>query len=413
MGPAPFSSMRFLRAAIKAVPSVKWALGIAGVMAALALGKTYFTSTVEAVVGTLAMLALMVLLVVFAAVSKAGTSALRLPSLALAWIMLALFVVSAALTVTAAFFSWPRSFADLIRVFVPTSEGDSPVNSQEIVLPRQSSVNPDSLPAQVLLPVRREMDETSRIKELAKKGSLTLDANTFTVGPIGGRISLTIAVHTLTLIHGSRIVTNGNTLTIQAVRIVGGGSIVSFLPETLTLASAPPGASGPSGHDGGTVFIDAIKGIDGNLEVDLSGQNGGDGGPGASGSAGPAGARGSDAVQGLLDCHSGGGDGSKGGMGSPGRPGGGGGNGGNGGELTLSKALAAQASQIHFKSRGGSPGLGGIGGPGGPGGPGGQGGSGSGMCSGGNPGPQGDPGPAGAFGAKGTPGNQGQITTQK
>jgi hypothetical protein len=44
-----------LSAAIKAVPQVKWALGVAGVMAALFLGKTLFSNTTEAIVGTLAM----------------------------------------------------------------------------------------------------------------------------------------------------------------------------------------------------------------------------------------------------------------------------------------------------------------------------------------------------------------------
>jgi hypothetical protein len=57
-------STKLLGAAIKAVPQVKYALGIAGVMAALALGKTFFSSTTEAVVGALAMLVLMFLLLV-------------------------------------------------------------------------------------------------------------------------------------------------------------------------------------------------------------------------------------------------------------------------------------------------------------------------------------------------------------
>jgi hypothetical protein len=323
------------------------------------------------------------------------------------------------LTASAVFFSWPLSFAEWRQNAVTASDNGGPVTPREFVFPR------DGLPPQILAPLRRDMKEPLQIRELARRGSLTLDGSTLTVGPVGANVVLTIAVHTLTLQHGSRIVTNGNALTIQAVRIVGGGSIVSFLPESQAPASVPAGAPGISGHDGGTVYLDAIKGIDGNLEIDLSGQNGGPGGQGASGSAGPAGARGSDGVPGLFDCKSGGGNGSKGGTGSPGQPGGVGGDGGNGGELVLSKSLFAPTGQngppggpippdqIHFIANGGSPGLSGARGPRGPGGPGGQGGSGNGLCSGGSPGPQGDPGPTGTDGHDGTPGRKGQMTAQK
>jgi len=413
MDETPYGSVGLLRAAIKAVPQVKWALGVAGIMMALALGKAYFSSIREAVVGTLAMLVLMSLLVIFAALSKSGPSVLRLPVLFVTWVVLVLFLATAVLTVSSVFFSWPRSFSELSRLIAPTSGDDSFVSPREIVFTRQASLSPDSLPSQMLIPVGRGSDSKSILGELARKGSLTLDDSTLVIGPVGGGLSVTISVHTLALQHGARIVTNGNTLTIQAAKIVGGGSIVSFVQENLTPEAIGTGARGINGHDGGTVFVDSMRGIDGNLEVNLSGQNGGSGGQGASGSAGPAGARGSDAVQGMLDCRSGGGDGSKGGLGGAGQAGGDGGAGGNGGELILHGGIAEQESQIHFISRGGAPGVSGAGGAGGPGGPGGQGGSGSAQCSGGHLGAQGDPGPKGSDGARGIPGKDGHKSSQR
>ena len=103
-----------LRVAIKAVPAVKYALGVAGVMAALAIGRAFFSSTHVALIGALSMLGLMVLLLVFSAASKLGPRFLQLPALVLTWAILIIFVLCASLTVTSAFFEWPKPLPDLI-----------------------------------------------------------------------------------------------------------------------------------------------------------------------------------------------------------------------------------------------------------------------------------------------------------
>lgn len=104
-----------LRAAITAVPAVKYALGVAGVLSALALVKGFFSSTEGALLAAVGMLALMVLLVVFAAMSKLGPSALKMPALVFTWTILVLFIVSACLAVSSMFFQYPTSFPELMR----------------------------------------------------------------------------------------------------------------------------------------------------------------------------------------------------------------------------------------------------------------------------------------------------------
>jgi hypothetical protein len=84
-------------------------------MAALALGASFFKDTQTAILGALAMLALMVLLLVFAAAATQGATALRLPALFLTWTFTVLFIVSATLTVSAVFFDTPKPFPVLIR----------------------------------------------------------------------------------------------------------------------------------------------------------------------------------------------------------------------------------------------------------------------------------------------------------
>src|ERR1035441_94951 len=93
--PVQFSAnpSELLRAAIRAVPAVKYALGIGGVMGALALGKVFFSSTSAALFGTVVMLILMTLLVIFAALVKIGFRQLQLLAFVLAWFVLLLFIL--------------------------------------------------------------------------------------------------------------------------------------------------------------------------------------------------------------------------------------------------------------------------------------------------------------------------------
>ena len=125
-------AMQLLREATKAVPAVKYAVGIAGVMAAFALATALFSTPQAAVVGALMMLILMVLLLLFAASAALKRGALRRPALAMAWAILVLFIGSATLVVTSVFFDKPKSFPELVEILtlakdVPKARGGTSI----------------------------------------------------------------------------------------------------------------------------------------------------------------------------------------------------------------------------------------------------------------------------------------------
>ena len=210
----------------------------------------------------------------------------------------------------------------------------------------------------------------------------------------------------------SRIVTNGNALTLNApeLRIKSQAAISSFISRL------PSGPAGTPGDDGGTLVIKTEKITGGDLRIDLSGQ---DGVPGADGAPGGTGAPGSNArgrgLQGLRGC-GGGNDASAGAPGGPGGDGTTGGAAGNGGVIVVQvtgEAAQDSLSRLLIVSRDGktlpgSPGRGGSPGPGGQGGPGGAGDGGHDGCggrpgaSGGPPGPSGRPGDTGSVGRPGS-----------
>jgi hypothetical protein len=261
------------------------------------------------------------------------------------------------------------------------------------------------LPPNFLQPVSQELAAGDRRRELSQRGVLILDASMLIVARIEDTESVSLGVGELVLRNGAKVITNGNTLHLQALRIVASdGAIVSYANEAPP-SPAAAGNGGLDGRDGGKVYLDtpAIEGI---LKVRLPGQPGGQGGPGAAGTNGRDGGRGENASDTLFGCGHGGGNGGDGQPGLPGLKGYKGGRGGAGGSLFLKGEAEGVAKAIDFGAPGGGLGSGGPGGPGGAGGHGGDGGSGSGNCSGGR---QGAPGSSGQPGDKGDPGEAGQA----
>lgn len=103
------SPFQLLQEAIKADPDVKNALGIAGVASVVTIIAGFKIDYRIAVFGTIIMIALMVLLLIFSnAASARNKRALRLPSLVVTWSFLLLALFSATLLATSFFFSWPQ-----------------------------------------------------------------------------------------------------------------------------------------------------------------------------------------------------------------------------------------------------------------------------------------------------------------
>jgi hypothetical protein len=85
----------FLKRAIKAVPAVKYALGVGGIIAVIAIVSSFHIGFAAALFGTVVMLALMTVLVVFASLAGQKSSSFRAPALVLTWFSLVLFMVTA------------------------------------------------------------------------------------------------------------------------------------------------------------------------------------------------------------------------------------------------------------------------------------------------------------------------------
>jgi hypothetical protein len=244
------------------------------------------------------------------------------------------------------------------------------------------------------------------VEELSKKPIVVLDNAVLELTPPSAGSSRSLMLNRLELLHGSRIVTNGINLEIDAQSIVSdGGGIIAFVEQRREPAAS--GNNGAPGLNAGTIVLDTELNHNDLLNIELKGQNGQQGGVGLVGPIGAQGPRGEDGADHLFDCAHGAGNGGNGAKGGVGGTGGVGGPGGSGGKLILRGPITSQRSQIEFTTPGGRGGLGGDGGPGGPGGPPGGGGSGTTYCRGGhpgNPGQLGDKGQPGALGADGVPG---------
>jgi hypothetical protein len=399
--------MSFLKQAIKAVPQVRWALAVLGVASAASLLFGLFANRLVAIAGTVAMLLLMVVLLVFArGVATLARTSLKIPALFLMWSAMILAVSTATLAMSSLFFNEPITRQELLSLQLSDVKSNEP---QKAVteLSFTGEVKPislDRLRPEMLQKLPTRADDREIARSLAQNGSLTLKNSCLVIGDMTSPSrTVALSVRTLALLDKACIITNGNHLELTVVDLLaGGGTIRSFDDPSL---SAPSGSPGANGHNGGSVSIRVLGRIVGPVTVDLRGQNGGSGGVGQVGAAGVRGPRGSDASSGAFGCQSGGSDGGRGGPGGQGEPGFSGGDGGDGGNLTLIGGAAQFADQItQANLKGGDRGPGGEGGAGGPGGMGGEGGSGSAFCGGGHGGETGPTGP------KGPPGSPGEKT---
>jgi hypothetical protein len=110
-----------LREARKAVPAVRFALGVAGVAAAVALVVGVIKSPAVAVFGTIIMLGLMFVLLVFSSIARKTTSPI---TQTFAHVLTGFFVLMIMVTTiflfTSTFFSYPRPINQLLVITPPT-----------------------------------------------------------------------------------------------------------------------------------------------------------------------------------------------------------------------------------------------------------------------------------------------------
>ena len=97
-----------LKQAIKAVPSVKWALGVGGVIALIAIVSSFGIGFKVAILGSVVMFVLMAMLVVFASLAGQKSSSFHMPALVFTWFSLILVMATAAALFIAVFWGNPE-----------------------------------------------------------------------------------------------------------------------------------------------------------------------------------------------------------------------------------------------------------------------------------------------------------------
>ena len=133
-----------LRLSVSKVPALKYALGVAGLLAVVAISKVFSLDPSLAVAGTVVTLLLMTSLVVFAKLSTTASRHFLLPVQVLMWAAMVLLVATGALLFTSAFFHWPTRFrspeAEPIPRDAVSSEAAAPAAAAENVSATQSLV---------------------------------------------------------------------------------------------------------------------------------------------------------------------------------------------------------------------------------------------------------------------------------
>ena len=105
-----------MQAAIRAVPALRYALGVLGIVSAIGIIKSCGIDFRAAVYGTIVMVVLMSALVVFAALTNVSSPQVRVAALAMMWSSLSLTILSSALLFTSAWFDFPKTLQELFRI---------------------------------------------------------------------------------------------------------------------------------------------------------------------------------------------------------------------------------------------------------------------------------------------------------
>jgi hypothetical protein len=209
-----------LRESIKAVPSVKWALGLAGIASSIAIIQSIQLDYRVAVLGTVVMLIVMTALVIFARLSTLAAPDFRLPALVLTWCSLSLVIATAGALFLSVFFRFPVDLQNWLvqenpHLQKPRTESKQ---GQTTMLPPAIEASPDGRPNSAIisriLPKRQSRMTSSpegRQKEAISDTPIErwIEDEVLTVRPTAGtrerapRIESRISVN----LHTSRVLT--------------------------------------------------------------------------------------------------------------------------------------------------------------------------------------------------------------
>lgn len=116
---------KVLQMAMNAVPAVKYAAGISGIVASIAIISSFQLDYRIAVFGVVVMMVLMVALFIFSKLTAIANKHLLYPMLIMLWVFILITVLSAILLFTSVFFNYPIQLKNMFGVVeeVNTSPG--------------------------------------------------------------------------------------------------------------------------------------------------------------------------------------------------------------------------------------------------------------------------------------------------
>jgi hypothetical protein len=124
---------RVIQDAIRAVPAVRYALGVAGIVSVIAVVASFRVDPRIAVWGTVIIMVLMVGLVVFAKLTTTAKKHFLAPALVLMWSFLGLLILTATLLFTSVFFKFPVDLRSWLGGETTTGHRASPARAKGLV----------------------------------------------------------------------------------------------------------------------------------------------------------------------------------------------------------------------------------------------------------------------------------------
>ncbi|HTA64433.1 MAG TPA: hypothetical protein VK753_02920 [Xanthomonadaceae bacterium] len=132
-----------IAAASRAHPAFKYATAALGLMGIVAVALHWGLSAYAAVFGSILLVVLMVLFLVFAQATSLARASVTLQAQVLVWTFLSLAIATAILLFTSSFFNQPLPFRTvLLRELMPSGQGDSAINCN---LPSQDGGVPTTI----------------------------------------------------------------------------------------------------------------------------------------------------------------------------------------------------------------------------------------------------------------------------
>jgi hypothetical protein len=163
-----------LKQAIKAVPAVKYALGVGGIVAVIVIIAGFKIDFRIAVFGVVTMFLLMTVLVVFAHIAGENKGSFRTPAIVFTWFAELMTMASALAVFTSVFWGHPANWTNLISVSSPPTNNrdlgkaetqtQSRTNSQAsaIPAPSQKSEKPEDGPPVPSAPPKKSVPAVTK-----------------------------------------------------------------------------------------------------------------------------------------------------------------------------------------------------------------------------------------------------------